>query len=124
MPFCTIINDLEDSEITKNDISYTVTPEKIIINDIKIYKIGKICNLQIQWTIGEDHTLEAGDTIRINLNSDISFPVYNSNACGYMNSAFYIGFFYSSQKMIDIRFNQKINSPYTMTIIFSYICKE
>ena len=40
------------------DLDFTVTPEKVIVEDIKIYKIGRVCSLTLVWKIGGDYTIE------------------------------------------------------------------
>ena len=108
------------------DLDFTVTPEKVIIEDIKIYKIGRVCSLTLMWKIGDDYTVEKGDTIRISFNNNnFPLPIYNACSSGYMSSSFFLSFFNSTNKFssnyIDIRYNERMVSQYSMIMNFTYI---
>ena len=108
------------------DLDFTVTPEKVIVEDIKIYKIGRVCSLTLVWKIGGDYTIEKGDTIRISFNNNnFPLPIYHACNGSYMDMNFFLAFFCSTNKTnsnyIDIRYNESIVSQYSMTLNFTYI---
>lgn len=121
MRFQIINNDL-DNIIKLEDITCNSSTNKFNIDDYDIYQYNKIIFIRLKFTIVNE-SIESNSTVRIQFSENIPKCISEgfSSICTYNGTDLVLGYFYSYNKTLQLRFVNTYQVGIGSDISFMYI---